>query len=64
MDSVDENFNQSGIPEMIEEFIGRVNSGTREVASRGYGSPLEGGAEYLAMCVPAFSSETVHRDEK
>lgn len=27
-----------------------------------YGTPEEGGAEYLAVCVPAFSPETVHRD--
>ena len=105
------------IPKVIEEFVGRVNSGTREVsvarmrspqgweepgqtpefdeytvviagtlrvetkdksfdvkagqaaiAPKGewvrYSSPLEGGAEYLAMCVPAFSPETVHREEK
>lgn len=28
-----------------------------------YSSPHEGGAEYLAVCLPAFSPETVHRDE-
>ena len=28
-----------------------------------YSSPLEGGADYVAVCVPAFSPETVHRDE-
>lgn len=27
-----------------------------------YSSPAEGGAEYVAICVPAFSPETVHRD--
>ena len=27
-----------------------------------YGSPFEGGAEYIAVCVPAFSPETVHRE--
>lgn len=27
-----------------------------------YSSPFEGGAEYLAVCLPAFSPETVHRD--
>ncbi len=27
-----------------------------------YSSPLEGGADYVAVCVPAFSPETVHRD--
>ena len=28
-----------------------------------YSSPEEGGAEYVAICLPAFSPETVHRDE-
>ena len=28
-----------------------------------YSSPDEGGAEYIAVCLPAFSPETVHRDE-
>ncbi|QDT39161.1 cupin domain-containing protein [Stratiformator vulcanicus] len=28
-----------------------------------YSTPEEGGAEYLAVCTPAFSPETVHRDE-
>ena len=28
-----------------------------------YSSPGEDGAEYVAICVPAFSPETVHRDE-
>ena len=27
-----------------------------------YLTPLEGGAEYIAVCLPAFSMETVHRD--
>jgi mannose-6-phosphate isomerase-like protein (cupin superfamily) len=27
-----------------------------------YGSPAAGGAEYIAVCLPAFSPETVHRD--
>jgi quercetin dioxygenase-like cupin family protein len=27
-----------------------------------YSSPHEGGAEYIAVCVPAFSPETVRRD--
>ncbi len=102
-------------PKLIEEFIGRVNSGTAAVsiarmrspegweepgqtpefdeyslviagtlrvstkdntfdvtagqaviAPKGrwvrYNTPLEGGAEYVAVCLPAFSPETVHRD--
>ena len=27
-----------------------------------YSTPEAGGAEYLAVCLPAFSPETVHRD--
>ncbi len=103
-------------PKIIEEFFGRVNSGTEEVSIarmkspggwvepgqtpafneytlvlkgelrvatrtetqdiragqavliRGgewvqYSSPHEDGAEYVAVCLPAFSPSTVHRDE-
>jgi ethanolamine utilization protein EutQ len=28
-----------------------------------YSTPAEGGAEYIAVCLPAFSMETVHRDK-
>jgi quercetin dioxygenase-like cupin family protein len=28
-----------------------------------YSSPAEGGAEYVAVCVPAFSRSSVNRDE-
>ncbi len=28
-----------------------------------YSSPEPDGAEYVAICIPAFSPETVHRDE-
>jgi hypothetical protein len=28
-----------------------------------YSSPAPEGAEYIAVCLPAFSPETVHRDE-
>jgi ethanolamine utilization protein EutQ len=28
-----------------------------------YSTPHEGGAEYIAVCLPAFSMETVRRDE-
>ena len=27
-----------------------------------YGSPEPGGAEYVAVCLPAFAPDTVHRD--
>ena len=102
-------------PKLIEEFIGRINSGTEDVSiarmkspggwtepgqtpefdeytivlrgmvrvktrnevidvregqvvitNRGewvqYSSPEAEGAEYIAVCVPAFSLETVNRD--
>jgi len=29
-----------------------------------YSTPNENGAEYIAVCLPAFLSESVHRDEK
>jgi mannose-6-phosphate isomerase-like protein (cupin superfamily) len=103
------------LPKVIEEFVGRVNSGTESVsvarmqspagwiepgqtpefdeytlvlrgslrvatrtgaidvaagqaviARKGdwvqYSTPGPDGAEYIAVCVPAFSPETVHRD--
>jgi ethanolamine utilization protein EutQ len=28
-----------------------------------YSTPEDGGAEYIAVCLPAFSMETVHRDD-
>jgi mannose-6-phosphate isomerase-like protein (cupin superfamily) len=43
-----------------------VKAGQAVMAPKGewirYSSPLEGGADYIAVCVPAFSPETVHRD--
>ncbi|HAF29148.1 MAG TPA: cupin [Bacteroidales bacterium] len=29
-----------------------------------YSSPFAGGAEYVAICLPAFSPDTVHRDKE
>ena len=44
-----------------------VRAGQAVVARPGewvrYSSPKPGGAEYIAICVPAFSPQTVHRDE-
>ncbi len=44
-----------------------VEAGQAVIAPKGewvrYSTPFEGGAEYVAVCVPAFSPETVHRDE-
>lgn len=43
-----------------------VAAGQAVIAHRGewiqYSTPAEGGAEYIAVCLPAFSLETVHRD--
>jgi len=43
-----------------------VAAGQAVIAHRGewirYSTPAEGGAEYIAICLPAFSLETVHRD--
>lgn len=103
------------VPKQIEEYVGRVNSGTKEVSIakmispqgwiepgqkpefneytvvlKGilriklkdqemevkageaviidqnewvqYSTPYEGGAEYMAICLPAFSPDMVHRD--
>ncbi len=45
-----------------------VKAGQAVVARRGewvrYSTPEDGGAEYVAVCVPAFSPEAVHRDEE
>jgi quercetin dioxygenase-like cupin family protein len=44
-----------------------VHAGQAVVAHPGewvrYSTPEPGGAEYVAICLPAFSPETVHRDE-
>jgi quercetin dioxygenase-like cupin family protein len=43
-----------------------VHAGQAVIAHPGewvrYSTPEEGGAEYIAVCLPAFSMETVHRD--
>jgi len=43
-----------------------VRAGQAVVAAPGewirYSSPEPGGAEYVAICLPAFSPATVHRD--
>ena len=44
-----------------------VRAGQVVVTGRGewvrYSTPEPDGAEYIAICVPAFSPQTVHRDE-
>ena len=43
-----------------------VKAGQAVMAPKGewirYSSPFEGGADYIAVCVPAFSPDTVQRD--
>ncbi|HVF54959.1 MAG TPA: cupin domain-containing protein [Pyrinomonadaceae bacterium] len=44
-----------------------VGAGQAVITRRGewvqYSTPGDEGAEYIAVCLPAFSLETVHRDE-
>jgi len=44
-----------------------VRAGQAVIAHAGewvrYSTPHEGGAEYIAVCLPAFSMGTVHRDQ-
>ena len=44
-----------------------VSAGQGVIAHAGewirYSTPNEAGAEYIAVCLPAFSMDTVHRDE-
>lgn len=46
--------------------IHQVNAGQAIIAPKGewvrYSTPA-GGCEYIAVCLPAFSPDTVHRDE-
>ena len=48
-----------------EEFD--VTAGQAVIAYKGewvqYSSPNDGGAEYVAVCAPAFSPDTVKRDD-
>ena len=43
-----------------------VTAGQAVIAPRGewvrYSTPADDGAEYIAVCLPAFSMDTVHRD--
>ena len=52
------------IKTMSEEFIVSEGQGimTGKEEWVQYSTPFEGGAEYIAVCLPAFSPEIVHRD--
>ncbi len=45
-----------------------VSAGEAIMAGKGewvrYSTPYEGGAEYIAVCLPAFSTDIVHRDSE
>lgn len=49
-----------------EEGSLEVSAGQAVVTAPGewvrYSTPFPGGAEYVAVCIPAFSPDTVHRD--
>ena len=51
-----------------EDGVIDVHAGQAIVAAPGewvrYSSPDEGGAEYIAVCCPAFSPDTVKRDQE
>jgi ethanolamine utilization protein EutQ len=44
-----------------------INAGQAVIAHAGewvrYSTPQDDGAEYIAVCLPAFSMQSVHRDE-
>jgi mannose-6-phosphate isomerase-like protein (cupin superfamily) len=44
-----------------------VNAGEAIIVEKGewirYSTPTDEGAEYIAVCLPAFAPDTVHRDE-
>ena len=46
--------------------IRQISAGQAIIVSRGewvrYSTPAPGGAEYIAVCLPAFSPTAVHRD--
>lgn len=51
-----------------ESGVLEVQAGQAIIAEPGewirYSTPDPGGAEYIAVCLPAFSPETVHRDRQ
>jgi mannose-6-phosphate isomerase-like protein (cupin superfamily) len=51
----------------LGERVVDVRAGEALIVEKGqwvqYSSPMEEGAEYISVCVPAFSPEAAHRDE-
>ena len=58
-------FRTGGIPDMVRSITVKTRN-TADLVPAGewvrYATPEPGGAEYVAVCLPAFSPETVHRD--
>ena len=55
-------------PKLIDEYVELdVAAGQAVLVPEGewvrYSTPAPGGAEYVAVCLPAFSPQTVRRDE-
>ena len=50
-----------------EDSVVKVKAGEAYIAKKGvevqYSTPGTEGAEYIAVCLPAFSPQSVHRDE-
>jgi len=51
-----------------EDGVLEIRSGEAVITQAGhwvrYSTPEPGGAEYIAVCLPAFSPDTVHRDDQ
>ena len=52
--------------EVVQSVVAQVRAGQAVIAYRGewvqYSSPGPEGAEYIAVCLPAFSPDTVRRE--
>lgn len=50
----------------LEDHVMEVKAGEAVIVARNetvqYSTPYEGGAQYIAVCLPAFSPGTVHRE--
>lgn len=58
---------KGGVTVQTKNDLFRVNSGEAILIEAGewvqYSTPDDGGAEYIAVCLPAFSPDIVHRDD-
>ncbi|HVL95018.1 MAG TPA: hypothetical protein VM266_04090 [Solirubrobacteraceae bacterium] len=48
-------------PKLIDEFAGRVNTGEERLSIARF---TPEGAEYVAVCLPAFAPGSVHRESE